>query len=210
MSNKRGAGFCVLGMSLVLFLICATHTRSAFAAGGVGASAEGDAENSAKHALDAAKVSAFDGTLEYVSQEVVEKPVGGADHEILYRMDGPGAGVKSSVQYRIYGTPADAKGRANPVGAQVTEEEHVGEIPQGKGQLRNYHSNLSGSDLAKSVPETFHCMALTGGKATWSRCYYYPGGGSDVVVVGTTSSDAANEAILITAMGAQTLGAVKP
>jgi hypothetical protein len=207
MFNKRGAGFCVLGMSLVLFLVCAMHARYAFAAGG---STEGDAENSAKRALDAGKVSAFDGTLEYVSQEVVEKPVGGADHEILYRMDGPGAGVKSSVQYRIYGTPADAKGRANPVGAQVTEEEHVGEIPQGKGQLRNYHSNLSGSDLAKSVPETFHCMALAGGKAAWSRCYYYPGGGSDVVVVGTTSSSAANEAILITAMGAQTLGAVKP
>jgi hypothetical protein len=206
MSNKRGAGFCVLGMSLVLFLICATHARFALAAGG---STEGDAENAAKRALDAGKVSAFDGSLAYLSQEVVEKPMGGADHEILYRLDGPGAGMKSSVQYRIYGTPSDAKGRANPVGAQVTEEQHYGEIPEGKGQLRAYHSNLSGSDLAKSVPETFHCMALTGGKGTWSRCYYYPGGGSDVVVVGTTSSDAANEAILITAMGAQTLGAVK-
>jgi hypothetical protein len=206
MSNKRGAGFSVLGMSLVVFLVCAMHARYALAAGG---STEGDAENSAKRALDAAKVTAFDGTLAYVSQEVVEKPVGGADHEILYRMDGPGAGAKSSVEYRIYGTPTEAKGRANPVGAQVTEEEHNGEIPEGKGQLRAYHSNLSGSDLAKSVPETFHCMALTGGKVTWSRCYYYPGGGSDVVVVGTTSSDAANEAILITAMGAQTLAAVK-
>jgi len=73
MFNKRGAGFCVLGMSLVLFLVCAMHARYAFAAGG---STEGDAESSAKRALDAAKVSAFDGTLEYVSQEVVEKPVG--------------------------------------------------------------------------------------------------------------------------------------
>jgi hypothetical protein len=63
--------------------------------------------------------------------------------------------------------------------------------------------------LAKSVPGTFHCVAL-GGKEPWSRCYYYPGGGSDVVVVGTTSSGAANEAILITAMGAQTLAAAKP
>jgi len=43
------------------------------------------------------------------------------------------------------------------------------------GQYRTYHSNLSGSDLAKDVPETFHCVAVTG-KETWSRCYYYGGG----------------------------------
>jgi hypothetical protein len=52
-------------------------------------------------------------------------------------------------------------------------------------------------------------VALTS-KETWSRCYYYGGGDSNVVVVGTTSSAAANEAILITAMGAQGLGAAKP
>jgi hypothetical protein len=193
-------------MSLGLFIVCGTHARYALAAS---PSTEGDVENSAKHALDAARVSAFDSSLTFVGQDVIAKPVGGADHEIRYTISGPGAGVKSSVEYRIYGTPAAAKGHADPAAAQLKEEESEYDIPNGQGQFRTFHSNLTGSDLAKAVPQTFHCMALTG-KETWSRCYYYPGGGSDVVIVGTTSSGAANEAILITAMGAQGLGAAKP
>jgi hypothetical protein len=80
------------------------------------------------------------------------------------------------------------------------QEAKENDIP--RGQYRTYHSNLSGSDLAKDVPETFHCMALAS-REPWSRCYYYPGGDSNVVVVGSTSSPVANEAIMITAMGAQ-------
>lgn len=167
-----------------------------------GSSTEGDAENSAKHALDAGKVSAFDSALTYVSQDVIAKPVGGADHEIRYTIAGPGQGVKSNVEFRIYANPGAAAARANPDRNQQMEEVHENDMPG--GQYRTYHSNLSGSDLAKSVPATFHCVALAG-KGTWSRCYYYAGGDSTVVVVGTTSSPVANEAIMITALGAQTL-----
>jgi hypothetical protein len=202
MSNKWGARSSGFLMSLGLLIVSGAV---AFAAS---PSNEGDVENSAKHALDAARVSAFDGSMTYVGQEAIAKPVGGADHEILYTISGPGPGVKSSVEYRIYGTPAAAKGHADPAIAQLKEEEHEYDIPNGQGQFRTYHSNLTGSDLAKSAPETFHCVALAG-KEPWSRCYYYPGGGSNVVVVGTTSSGTANEAILITAMGAQGLGAAK-
>jgi len=51
-------------------------------------STEGDAENIAKHALDAAKVSAFDGSMTYVSQETIEETGGGRDHEIRYTISG--------------------------------------------------------------------------------------------------------------------------
>ncbi len=202
LSNRRKY-FCVLVISLVLLIVFGMHARYAFAAS---PSTEGDAENIAKHALDAAKVSAFDGSMTYVSQETIAKPVGGADHEIRYTISGPGEGVKSNVQFRIYASPAAAAAHANPDRNQQMQEVHENDMPS--GQYRTYHSNLSGSDLAKDVPETFHCVAVTG-KETWSRCYYYGGGDSNVVVVGTTSSGAANEAILITAMGAQGLGTAK-
>ncbi len=203
MSYKWRGWFSVLMMSLGLLIACGAVALAA------SPSNEGDVENSAKHALDAATVSAFDGSMTYIAQEAIAKPVGGSDHEILYTISGPGPGVKSSVEYRIYGNPASAKGHADPAMAQLKEEEREYDIPNGQGQFRTYHSNLTGSDLAKSAPETFHCVAMAG-KEPWSRCYYYPGGGSTVVVVGTTSSGAANEAILITAMGAQGLGAAKP
>jgi hypothetical protein len=206
MLNKWREWSGVLVMRLGMSIVCGVHARVALAAS---PSTAGDSENMAKHALDAAKVSAFDSSLTYVGQEVIAKPVGDADHEIRYTIDGPGGGVKSSVEFRIYRSAAAAKGHADPAAAELKEEENEYDIPNGQGQFRTYHSNLTGSDLAKSVPGTFHCVAL-GGKEPWSRCYYYPGGGSDVVVVGTTSSGAANEAILITAMGAQTLAAAKP
>ncbi|MGB9029030.1 MAG: hypothetical protein WCC27_02835 [Acidobacteriaceae bacterium] len=201
MSNKWREWSGVLLMNLGLLII---GGAVAFAAS---PSTEGDVENMAKHALDAARVSAFDGSMTYVGQEAIAKPVGGADHEILYTIAGPGQGVKSSVEFRIYSSPAAATAHANPDRKQQMEEAQEFELP--RGQFRAYHSNLSGSDLAKDVPQTFHCMALDG-KGSWSRCYYYAGGDSNVVVVGTTSSAAANEAILITAMGAQGLGAAKP
>ncbi len=204
MSSHGCVRLCVLGMSLALFLAGAAHVQYVFAAG---ASAEGDAENLAKHALDAGKVSAFDGGLTFVSQEVVAKPAGGADHEVTYSLTGPGPKAKSSVEYRIYGTPADAAAHANPTPAEQRLEADQNETPH--GQFRAYHSNLGGSDLAKDVPETFRCIALAG-KSAWSRCYYYPGAPSNIVVVGTTTSDQANEAIMITAMGAQPLASAKP
>lgn len=204
MSNPWRVRSFVLGMSLVLFVFDAAHVRSVFAAS---PSTEGEAENLAKHALDAGKVSAFDGALTYVGQDVVANPAGGADHEITYTIAGPGKGVKSSVEYRIYGTPRDAAAHANPNPAQQKQEATEDETPH--GQFRAYHSNLSGSDLARDVPETFRCIALAG-KGSWSRCYYYPGGQSEIVVVGTTTSEQANEAIMITAMGAQPLTSAKP
>jgi hypothetical protein len=180
------------------------EARYALAAGG---STEGDAENIAKHALDAGKVSAFDGAMTYVSQEVVAKPVAGADHEIRYMIDGPGAGTKSSVEYRIYETPAGAAAHANPDLAQQRQEADLNEMPH--GSFRTYHSSLGGSPLAKDVPGTFRCIALAS-KGPWSRCYYYAGGQSYAVVVGTTTSEQANEAIMITAMGAQPLATANP
>ena len=204
MSNNRRVWVCVFGMSLVLFIVCATRVRHASAAG---SSTESDAENIAKHALDAGKVSAFDSSLTYVGQEVVAKPVAGADHEISYTIAGPGQGVKSNVEYRIYDTPTAASAHANPDLAQQKLEASRNDMPH--GQFRTYHSSLGGSPLAKDVPETFRCLALTD-KGPWSRCYYYPGGQSETVVVGTTTSAQANEAIMITAMGAQQLAGAKP
>jgi len=204
MSNPWRVRSFVLGMSLALFVVGAAHVRFVFAAS---PSTEGDAENLAKHALDAAKVSAFDAALTWVGQEAVANPAGGADHEITYTIAGPGPKVKSSVEYRIYGTPAAAAAHASPNPAEQRLEADQNETPH--GQFRAYHSNLSGSDLAKDVPETFRCIALTG-KGSWSRCYYYPGAPSEIVVVGTTTSDQANEAIMITAMGAQPLALAKP
>jgi hypothetical protein len=201
MSNHRRAWSCGLGMSFALLIVCGSWAGSVLAAG---PSTVEDSENSAKHALDAAKVTAFDGALAYVNQEVVAKPAADAVKQISYTIAGPGEGVKSSVEFRIYLTAGAAAAHSNPQLAQQIQEAHESEIP--RGQYRTYHSNLSGSDLAKSVPGTFHCMALTS-KETWSRCYYYAGADSNVVVVGTTSSPAANEAIMITALGAQTLAA---
>lgn len=200
MSNHCGVRSFVLGVSLLLFVI----GPSVFAATPSNAA---DAENIAKHALDADKVTAFDAALTWVGQEAVANPAGGADHEISDTIAGPGPKVKSNVEYRIYGTPADAAAHATPTPAEQRLEADQNETPH--GQFRSYHSNLSGSDLAKDVPETFRCMALAG-KGSWSRCYYYPGGQSNIVVVGTTTSDQANEAIMITAMGAQALASAKP
>jgi hypothetical protein len=138
-------------MSFVLLIVCGSWAGSVLAAG---PSTVEDSENSAKHALDAAKVTAFDGALTYVSQEVVAKPAADAVKQISYTIAGPGEGVKSSVEFRIYLTAGAAAAHSNP---------------------------------------------------PWSRCYYYAGGDSNVVVVGTTSSPTANEAIMVTAMGAQTL-----
>jgi hypothetical protein len=177
---------------------------------GSGASAQstaGQAEKDAKRALDATSVTAFDASMTYVSQDVIAKPVNGATHEITYTITGPGAGVKSTVQYRVYDNPRDAAKHADPDMAQQKQEADEFDIP--RGQFRAYHSNLTGSALAKDVPQTFHCKALTG-KTAWSRCYYYGGGQSDIVVVGTTTSAQANEAIMVTAMGAQTLAVLKP
>lgn len=164
-----------------------------------------DGENAAKRALDAQKVSAFDGDLTFVAQTVIAHPVADADKEVSYEIKGPGPGVKSSVEYRIYDTVAGAAKHANPSGAQQLQEANEFDIP--RGEMSAYHSNLGG-DLAKDVPATFHCIAQKG-KTPWSRCYYYAGGKSSTVVVGTTTSDAPNEAIMITAMGAQNLALVK-
>ncbi len=169
-------------------------------------SAASNAENAAKHALDAASVQTFDGSLTFVNQTVVEKPVADAYREITYEINGPDAGAKGSVEYRIYETVADAEAHSVPNGAQTKQEASQNDLPH--GDFKTYHSSLGGSPLAQQVPGTFHCMALTG-KGSWSRCYYRPGDLPNVVVVGTTSSSAANEAILITAMGAQGLAAKK-
>jgi hypothetical protein len=173
--------------------------RSVFAASPLTVS---DAENAARHALDAESVQTFDGALTFVSQSVVEKPVADASREISYEIDGPDAGAKGSVEYRIYESPAEAEAHATPNAAQTKQEASQNDLPH--GQFKTYHSSLSGSPLAQEVPQVFRCMALAS-KGPWSRCYYYPGGASNVVVVGTTSSSKANEAILITAMGAQRL-----
>jgi hypothetical protein len=124
---------------------------------------------------------------------------------VRYEITGPGPGVKSSVEYRVYDSVAGAAKHANPSAAQQLQEANEFDIP--RGQMTAYHSNLSG-DLAKDVPATFHCIAMKG-KTPWSRCYYYAGGTSSTVVVGTTSSATANEAIMITAMGAQNLALLK-
>ena len=160
------------------------------------------AVNEAKSALSAKSVQAFDPSMTYVRQEMVNQPINGASREVLDTLSGPGNDVKSTVQYRIYDNPQDAASHANPDRAQQKAESAAGDLPGGR--FRAYHSKLGGSALAREVPETFHCVALMGHKE-WSRCYYYPGGKSQTVVVGTTTSGAANEAILLTAMGAQGL-----
>jgi hypothetical protein len=164
-----------------------------------------DGENAAKRALDADKIRAFDGDLKFVTQSVIVHPVADADKEVTYEITGPGPGVKSSVEYRVYDSVAGAVKHANPSAAQQLQEANQFDIP--RGQMTAYHSNLSG-DLAKDVPATFHCLAMKG-KTPWSRCYYYAGGTSSTVVVGTTSSATPNEAIMITAMGAQNLALLK-
>lgn len=165
-----------------------------------------DAESLAKKALDADRVTAFDGSMKYLFQTAVMRPVAGSAKEISYDLSGPGEGVKSTVEYRVYSNAAAAAAHANPDGKQQLAEAAEFELP--RGRFSAYHSKLGGA-IAADVPETFHCLAQAG-KAPWSRCYYYAGGPSTIVVVGTTSSAAANEAILITAMGAQGLAQAKP
>jgi hypothetical protein len=191
--------FGFLPALLLSFSLATVAGGNAWAAAGQSESAS---ETAAKHALDAGFVQAYDNALNYVSQDVVEQPVAGASREIKYGMKGPGEGATSNVEYRIYASAADAAAKANPDVQQQKDEASAGDMPH--GSFRAFHSKLSGSALAVEVPETFHCVALTGG-SPWSRCYYYPGGQSDVVVVGTTTSTAPNEAILITALGAQGL-----
>ncbi|HEY6445841.1 MAG TPA: hypothetical protein VIY53_05225 [Acidobacteriaceae bacterium] len=169
-------------------------------------SASSDGESLAKKALDPGRVTAFDGSMKYLLQTAVSRPVAGSAKEISYDLAGPGDGVKSTVEYRVYDSPAAAAAHADPDGKQELAEAAEFELP--RGHFSAYHSKLGGA-LAKDVPETLHCLAQTG-KTPWSRCYYYAGGPSTIVVVGTTSSTAANEAILITAMGAQGLAQAKP
>lgn len=179
-------------------------------AAGIYAAAQSTASQSeklARRALGADAVQAFDSSLKFVSQDALPKPVNDAQHEIVISMTGPDPGDKSSVQYRVYDNPADAAAHANPNAAQQKAERDAFDSPQ--GQFHSYHSNLTGSALASDVPQPFHCRS-SDQKPAWSRCYYYAGGQSDIVVVGTTSSTKANEAILITAMGAQSLGKAKP
>ena len=195
MTIRCRASLCVLAAST--FLIAATLA---------GAQSTGQAEQQAKQALTAQSVQAFDPAMTYVGQEAVAKPVNGAKHEILYTINGPGAGVKSSVEYRVYESAADASAHADPDTKQEMLEASASDSP--RGSFSAYHSKLSGSPLAKDVPETFHCRALKG-KGPWSRCYYYPGANSTVVVVGTTTSMQPNEAILLTALGAQGLATAK-
>jgi len=165
------------------------------------------AEKEAKQALSAESVHGFDPALTYVGKEAVAAPVNGAKHEILYTLAGPGAGVKSSVQYRIYENAALAMAHAVPDTQQEMDEAAASDSP--RGSFQTYHSRLGGSPLAQQVPETFHCRALQG-KGSWSRCYYYPGAQSNIVVVGTTTSPQANEAIMVTALGAQGVAGAKP
>jgi hypothetical protein len=192
-----------LVFSLVCGIVCGTVVLRA---GAAPPSVVSDGEILAKKALDADRVTAFDGSMKFLFQEVVRKPVAGADKEVSYDLAGPGEGVKSSVEFRIYDSVAGAAAHANPDGKQQMEEAAEFDLP--RGEMSAYHSKLGG-DLAKDVPETFHCLAQKG-KTPWSRCYYYAGGSSTIVVVGTTSSAAANEAILITAMAAQGLAQAKP
>lgn len=199
MSSSRSGLFSALLLSFFLTILMGASAREAWAAP---PQSENASETAAKHALDAAFVQAYDSALTWVSQEVVETPVAGASREIKYEIKGPGEGAKSEVEFRIYDSPADAAAKADPDGAEVKLEAAANDMPH--GSFKAYHSKLNGSALAVEVPEAFHCVALTGG-SPWSRCYYYPGNNSDVVVVGTTTSAAPNEAILITAMGAQGL-----
>lgn len=164
------------------------------------------AEKTARQALDETAVHGFDPSMKYEGQEVITDPVAGSEKEVRYTIAGPGEGVKSSVEYRIYDSPAAALAHAQPGAAQQVEEAAEFDMP--RGSFRAYHTNLQGSALAHDVPQTFHCMALKG-KPQWSRCYYYEGGGSNIVVVGTTSSEAPNQAIMVTAMGAQTLAQMR-
>lgn len=161
-----------------------------------------DAVTTARHALDAQTVQAFDGNLTFVSQSLPDQAIAGAAAQVNYAITGPDAGAKGSIEYRIYKTPQAAASHANPDLVQQKEEANQNDMPH--GSFRTYHSSLTGSALAADVPATFRCVALAT-KGPWSRCYYYPGGDSTTVVVGTTTSTQANEAILITAMGAQPL-----
>lgn len=183
------------------FVVCGMQAPQAGAQ-----SAAAQAEKAAKQALDPLAVSAFDASLKYAGQEMIARPVNGSTHEITYTIEGPGPGEKGTVQYRIYDNPAAAAAHADPDLDQQKQEASENDTPH--GQFRSYHSNLSGSALAQDVPQTFHCRALAN-KGSWSRCYYYAGGESDIVVVGTTNSTQANEAIMITAMGAQGLAEKK-
>lgn len=164
------------------------------------------AEKTAKQALDESAVRGFDPAMKFIGEELVANPVAGSQKEIRYTIDGPGAGVKTSVEYRIYDNPGAAAAHSDPSKDQQMEEASEFDMP--RGNFRAYHTNLKGSGLAQDVPQTFHCMALAG-KTQWSRCYYYEGGASDIVVVGTTSSTAPNEAIMVTAMGAQSLAQMR-
>lgn len=197
-SLKRGF-VCALAVSAFFIALAMQVPR----AGAQSTAAE--AEKNAKRALDPMAVKAFDASLSFANQEVVDKPVNGSSHEIRYTIDGPGPGEKSTVQFRVYENPAAAAAHADPDLDQQRVEASENDTP--RGQFKTYHSNLKGSALAQDVPQTFHCRSLTG--HAWSRCYYYPGGESNIVIVGTTSSTAANEAIMITAMGAQGLAQVK-
>lgn len=196
MSNYRNRSLCVLAAT-TLFVFSGAAGNCARKP-----SAVDQAFSQAKTALSAKSVQAFDPSMTYVRQEMVNQPVNGARREVLYTISGPGNDVKSTVQYRIYDNSQDAASHANPDRAQQKAESAAGDLPGGR--FRAYHSKLGGSALAREVPHTFHCVALMGRKE-WSRCYYYPGGKSETVVVGTTSSSAPNEAILLTAMGAQGL-----
>jgi len=198
MSSIGKRSFCALGACTALAILLAAGGARVWGA----SSSVADAVNVARHALDAVAVQAFDGSITFLKQTDVEAPVGGAVAEINDKLAGPGAEVESSVEYRIYKTPADAVAHSNPDLTQQRAEANQNDMPH--GSFRTYHSNLSGSGLAQEVPQTFRCMALVS-KGHWSRCYYYPGGESTTVVVGTTTSDKPNEAILITAMGAQPL-----
>jgi hypothetical protein len=196
MFSSRFNFLCALLLGISLATLAGFGARRAWAA----PQSENKSEDAANHALNAAFVQAYDNALTFVGQDVVETPVPGASREIKYEIKGPGEGAKSYVEYRIYDSAEDAAAHADPDLAQQKSEATADDMPH--GSFKAYHSSLSGSALAAEVPETFHCVALTGGNP-WSRCYYYPGTHSDVVVVGTTTSTAPNEAILITAMGAQ-------
>ncbi|HEX4066653.1 MAG TPA: hypothetical protein VHZ09_11580 [Acidobacteriaceae bacterium] len=198
MSSSRFGSLCAFSAGILLTTLFGIAAQNIWAAA---SSAVSDAEDVARHALDAAAVQTFDGSLTYVSQSVVEKPVADASREINYAINGPDAGAKGSVEYRIYDSPTAAEAHATPSAGQTKQEASQNDLPH--GQFRTYHSALGGSALAQEVPGTFRCMALAS-KGPWSRCYYHADG-ANIVVVGTTTSSTANEAILITAMGAQRL-----
>ena len=185
-----------------VLLICVCGGFCAASAWAGGPLAVDDAVTAARHALDAQAVEAFDGNLTFVNQSLPDEPIAGAAAQVNYSINGPGAGAKSTIEYRIYKTTHEAASHANPDLAQQKLEANQNDMPH--GSFRTYHSSLTGSPLAADVPATFRCMALTA-KGPWSRCYYYPGGDSTTVVVGTTTSAQANEAIMITALGAQPL-----